>query len=131
MKKTQRAAASSPGGEPRRGLAGPSAVTSGDAAAFLAFAEEVRAATDIAEVVAERTRRGGGELAQCPFHRGRKPTLRIDPADGSLHCDRYGSSGDAFRFVEQVEKVSFLEAMRLLGERAGSKIPLTTAARLR
>jgi DNA primase len=84
--------------------------------------EEVRRRSDLAEVVAEHValRRTGRELVGlCPFHADRTPSLRVSPAKQIFKCFACGKGGDVFAFVMGRERVTFVEAMRILAERAG------------
>src|SRR5690606_22523298 len=41
---------------------------------------------------------------------------------GRYHCFGCQESGDVFRFVQETEGLSFIEAIKRLGERAGIKV---------
>lgn len=74
----------------------------------------------LAEVVAGyglALRRSGAALvARCPFHEDRgRPNLHLYPDSGVFVCYRCGARGDAIRFVELHERVTFPEACRILG----------------
>jgi DNA primase len=84
--------------------------------------EQVRAATDLVELVGEVTkvtRSGRAVVAVCPFHQEKAPSLSIDPARGLYHCFGCGKSGDLFRFVQETQAVDFNDAVELLARRSG------------
>lgn len=84
--------------------------------------EQVRAATNLVELVGEVTkvaRTGRAVMAVCPFHQEKAPSLSIDPARGLYHCFGCGKSGDLFRFVQEIHSVDFNDAVELLARRAG------------
>ncbi|MCB2224225.1 MAG: DNA primase [Actinobacteria bacterium] len=84
--------------------------------------EAVRAATDLAELVAEVTkvkRSGRSVMAVCPFHQEKTPSMSIDPARGLYHCFGCGKSGDLFRFVQETQGLEFSDAVELLARRSG------------
>jgi DNA primase len=84
--------------------------------------EQVRAATDLVELVGEVTkvsRTGRAVMAVCPFHQEKAPSLSIDPARGLYHCFGCGKSGDLFRFVQEIHSLEFTDAVELLARRAG------------
>ena len=84
--------------------------------------EQVRAATDLVELVGEVTkvaRTGRAVMAVCPFHQEKAPSLSIDPARGLYHCFGCGKSGDLFRFVQEIHSLDFNDAVELLARRAG------------
>jgi DNA primase len=87
--------------------------------------EQVRAATDLVELVAEVTKvkkSGRSVMAVCPFHEEKDPSLSVDRARGLYHCFGCGQSGDVFRFVQETQAVDFNDAVEMLARRAG--IPL-------
>jgi DNA primase len=83
---------------------------------------EVRAATDMADLVSQYTplRRVGSRLTgRCPFHDERTPSLSVDPADKLFYCFGCGKGGDAITFVREIEQLDFAEAVTWLAERFG------------
>ena len=88
--------------------------------------EEVRAATDIVDVVGEyvRLRKSGSKfVGLCPFHTEKTPSFNVDPKEHLFYCFGCQKGGDTFSFVKEVEHVGFLEAVRILAERAGIALP--------
>lgn len=82
---------------------------------------EVRERTDIVEVVGERvTLRRKGRLfwGLCPFHQEKTPSFKVDPEVGLYHCFGCGEGGDVFGFMMKTEGLDFVDAVRLLAERA-------------
>lgn len=59
----------------------------------------------------------------CPFHSEKTPSFHVDEAKGFYHCFGCGAGGDIFRFVMQLEALTFPEAVRTLAERAGLRMP--------
>ena len=79
---------------------------------------KVNARPDIREVVGRYTslhRIGREELGICPLHDDRHPSLRVNPDKQVFYCAPCGIGGDVIRFIEIVEKVSFKEALSILG----------------
>lgn len=96
--------------------------------------DEIRAASDIADVVGEyvRLKRQGQNLfGLCPFHNEKSPSFSVNPEMGIFKCFGCGEGGDVFAFISKMEMVSFPEAARVLAERAGIEIPASEAARER
>ncbi|SHK05038.1 DNA primase [Rhodothermus profundi] len=88
--------------------------------------EAIRAAIDIVEVVGEYVslrRRGSNWFGLCPFHEEKTPSFSVNPTLGIFKCFGCGVGGDVFAFIQQIERVSFVEAVRLLAERAGIPLP--------
>ena len=89
--------------------------------------EEIRRRADIVEVVGQyvalRPAGPGRWKACCPFHDEKTPSFNVSQDKGFYHCFGCGVSGDVFKFVQQMENISFPEAKRQLAERYGVVIP--------
>lgn len=84
--------------------------------------EHVREATDIVEVVSQHVRlvqRGSSFLGLCPFHQDNRPSFNVIPGKGIYHCFACQASGDVFRFLMNLQGLSFPEAVKELAGRAG------------
>ena len=62
-------------------------------------------------------------VACCPFHNEKTPSFHVTPSKGMYKCFGCGVSGDAIEFVKEHEKVSFVEAIRLIAEITGVEPP--------
>jgi DNA primase len=88
--------------------------------------EEVRSASDIVDVISAYVplkKRGKSYVGRCPFHQEKTPSFTVSAEKQVYHCFGCGAGGNVFGFVMQFEKVSFVEAVRSLAERAGIVIP--------
>ena len=86
---------------------------------------QIRQASDIVDVVGgyiPLKKAGTSFRALCPFHREKSPSFNVVPAKQIFHCFGCGKGGDVFRFVQDYEGLTFIEAVRRLAERA--RIPL-------
>lgn len=92
----------------------------------MATKEDVRARLNIADVVGEYVHlspAGKGRLkGLCPFHKEKTPSFQVDTEKGYYHCFGCKASGDVFSFVQQVENLSFGDALRKLADQAGLEI---------
>lgn len=88
--------------------------------------EEIRTATDIADLIGSFVRlkkRSKNYVGLCPFHTEKTPSFNVSPDRQMYHCFGCGVGGNAFTFVMEYEKVSFVEAVRTLAEKAGISLP--------
>ena len=86
----------------------------------------VREAADVLDVVGDHVRlkkRGRGWEGLCPFHEEKTPSFSVDPDKGLYYCFGCHQGGDVFKFVMQVEHLSFPEAVERLARRYGVKLP--------
>lgn len=74
---------------------------------------------------------GKNYVALCPFHRERTPSFTVAPDKGFYHCFGCGKSGDIFTFVMEIEKISFMEALRKLGKECGVDIDIALGGKSR
>ena len=91
-----------------------------------AIFSQVRAAVDIVDVIGEcvSLKRAGREFkGLCPFHDDHKPSMAVIPHKQIFHCFVCGTGGDVFEFVERYHKAGKGEALRMLAQRAGIKLP--------
>ncbi|MCH7812449.1 MAG: DNA primase [Planctomycetes bacterium] len=89
---------------------------------FETVKEEIRQRVDLVELVSEHvalTRSGRSFRGLCPFHREKTPSFHVIPDKLIFHCFGCKAGGDAFKFVQLREGLSFGEAVRFLADRAG------------
>src|SRR5215218_3531517 len=86
----------------------------------------VRERTRIDEVVGEHLqlkRAGGGSLkGLCPFHDEKSPSFHVTPARNLYHCFGCGMGGDVISFIQQMDHLSFTEAVERLAGRANVEL---------
>ncbi len=58
----------------------------------------------------------------CPFHREKSPSFMVTRERQSWHCFGCNKGGDVFSFLQEIENMEFIEALRFLANRAG--VPL-------
>jgi DNA primase len=83
----------------------------------------VRERSPIDEVVGEylqlRNAGGGSLKGLCPFHDEKTPSFNVTPARGLFYCFSCAEGGDAIKFVQKIDGLSFVEAVERLAGRAG------------
>ena len=88
--------------------------------------DAVLAATDIVEVIGEYVtlkKRGSQFFGLCPFHQEKTPSFSVNPRLNIFKCFGCNRGGDVFRFLMDIEGISFPEAVRILARRAGIPLP--------
>jgi DNA primase len=84
--------------------------------------DQIKELLSITEVVSTyiRLEKSGGQFrARCPFHNERTPSFYVSPERKSFHCFGCQTHGDIFTFVEKIENIPFVEALKILADRAG------------
>jgi DNA primase len=91
------------------------------------FAEQVKGSVDIVGVVGEhvRLRKSGPYryMGLCPFHQEKTPSFTVHVTRQFYKCFSCGAAGDVFKFVMEIEGLSFYEALKSLAERNGIPMP--------
>jgi len=95
------------------------------------FLDEIRARIPISQLVGTRVtfdaKKSNGTRgdfwACCPFHREKTPSFHCDDGRGRYHCFGCGASGDVFRFLTELDGLSFPDAVAELASLAGLAMP--------
>ena len=90
----------------------------------------IKDAVDIVDLIGERIRlepHGGKFRGLCPFHDDHKPSLTVDSSYGRYNCWACGAKGDIFSFLQEMDRISFVDAKQRLAERAGIALCTRTA----
>ncbi|MBI4442777.1 MAG: DNA primase [Acidobacteria bacterium] len=97
----------------------------------LDFAQRVKSSADIVRIIGEsvRLKKSGANYAGlCPFHQEKTPSFSVHVTRQFYYCFGCGAKGDVFRFVMEMERVPFPEAVRRVAQRSGIPLPRETAA---
>ncbi len=90
------------------------------------FIDDLISRTDIVELIdssLQLKKTGKNYSARCPFHDEKTPSFTVSPDKQFYHCFGCGAHGTAIGFLMEYERLSFIEAVELLANRAGVQIP--------
>lgn len=90
------------------------------------FLDALRERIVLSDLIGRRvklTRKGRESLGLCPFHHEKTPSFTINDEKGFYHCFGCGAHGDAIRFLVELEKMPFVEAVEMLANMVGMPLP--------
>lgn len=88
--------------------------------------EEIRMRNDIVDVISgyvKLQRKGSSYFGLCPFHNEKSPSFSVSPSKQMYYCFGCGAGGNVFTFLMEYENYSFMEALRVLADRADIQLP--------
>lgn len=90
------------------------------------FLNELKARTNIVTVINRYVpleKKGGNYWGRCPFHLEKTPSFSVNEADQFYHCFGCKASGNVFKFIMEMESMSFFDSVKLLADEAGLTLP--------
>ena len=91
------------------------------------FAQTVKQQADIVRIIGEyiTLKKSGAQnySGLCPFHGEKTPSFSVHVTRQFYHCFGCGVSGDVFKFVQEIDKVSFPEAVKIVAQKCGIALP--------
>jgi len=95
------------------------------------FVEQLKSSVDIVAVIGQYVRlkrvgAGPRYMGLCPFHAEKTPSFSVHGAHQFYKCFGCGLGGDVIKFVMEIDRLSFYEALKLLAERHGIPMPRRT-----
>lgn len=91
--------------------------------------ESIKSRLTMSEVVSpyvRLTRKGDRYWGLCPFHQDKNPSFTVVDNGGSnggfFKCFACGKGGGLFQFIQEIEHVSFPEAVEMLAKQAGVEL---------
>ncbi len=88
--------------------------------------EEVRTRNDIVDIIGQYVnlkKKGANYFGLCPFHNEKSPSFSVSPGKQMYYCFGCGAGGNVITFVMEYENYSFVEAVKMLADRAGITLP--------
>ena len=90
--------------------------------------QQILSRIDIVEIVGSFVRlkkRGTNYLGLCPFHNEKSPSFTVSPAKEIYKCFGCGRSGNSIGFLMELEKYSYVEALRWLANKYNVEVEET------
>lgn len=90
------------------------------------FLQELKYKTDITDIVSSYVslkKRGSTLVGLCPFHNEKTPSFTVYPETQSFYCFGCGAGGDAVTFIKKIENLDYIDAVKMLAQRAGLQMP--------
>ncbi|MBR1779017.1 MAG: DNA primase, partial [Clostridia bacterium] len=94
----------------------------------VAFIEDLKYRNDIAEIISNYVslkKRGRNLVGLCPFHAEKTASFNVYPTTESFYCFGCGVGGDVITFIEKIENLDYIEAVKLLAQRVNLTLPET------
>ena len=88
--------------------------------------EEVRTRNDIVDVISgyvKLQKKGANYFGLCPFHNEKSPSFSVSPQKQMYYCFGCGAGGNVITFVMEYENYTFPEALKVLADRVGIRLP--------
>ena len=87
---------------------------------------EVRNSATISEFISPYVtlkKKGNTHMGLCPFHNEKTPSFSVSDENGFYHCFGCGVGGNIFKFLMEIEGLTFPEAVRKVADRHGIVVP--------
>lgn len=88
---------------------------------------EIQDKCDIVEIISgyiSLKPSGRNFKACCPFHHEKTPSFVVSPDKQIYHCFGCNSGGNIFNFLKEYEKIDFIDAVKMLAEKTGVRLPV-------
>lgn len=88
--------------------------------------ERIKDSNNIVDVIGQYVtlkRKGTTYFGLCPFHREKTPSFAVSETKQVYHCFGCHSGGTVIQFLQNIENISFREALEILAERARIELP--------
>ncbi len=87
---------------------------------------EIFSQNDIVDYVSQYVKlkkNGRDYMGLCPFHKEKTPSFHVNQDRQLFHCFGCGAGGNLVQFVQKSEGLDFVEAVKLMADRAGIALP--------
>lgn len=90
------------------------------------FLQELKSKIIIEDIVSNYVslkKRGSNAIGICPFHNEKTPSFTVYNDTQSFYCYGCATGGDAITFLQKIENIDFIDAVRLLTQYVGVNMP--------
>ncbi|MGI6377577.1 MAG: DNA primase [Bacilli bacterium] len=87
--------------------------------------DQIRRQVNIVQIInnyVPLARHGSGYVGLCPFHNDKNPSLQVSQEKQIYKCFSCGAAGNVFTFVQNYEKIPFINAVKKVCDIAGLKV---------
>ena len=86
---------------------------------------EIKSQNDIVDVIRSYIDLDDKLKGKCPFHNDNNPSFSVHSEKQIYKCFSCGESGNVITFVEKINGITFVEALKLLADRVGIKLDVS------
>ncbi|RYY50285.1 MAG: DNA primase [Chitinophagaceae bacterium] len=93
--------------------------------------QKIQSQIDILDIVGSYVKlkkRGANYLGLCPFHNEKSPSFTVSPTKEIYKCFGCGKSGNSISFLMDLEKYSYVEALRWLANKYNIEVEETAVS---
>ena len=92
--------------------------------------DEIKSQNDIVDVIRSYIDLDDKLKGKCPFHNDNNPSFSVHKEKQIYKCFSCGESGNVITFVEKINGITFLEAVKMLADRVGIKLDVSTPKKI-
>ena len=90
----------------------------------------IKNSVDIVDIISSYiplTSRGRNLFGVCPFHDDTNPSMSVSREKQIFTCFSCGATGTVFKFLQDYENISFIEAVKMCADKAGISINIKSS----
>ena len=83
--------------------------------------DDILSSVDLVDVISRYVplkRSGSNYSGCCPFHHEKTPSFMVSPSKQIFKCFGCGKGGNVFSFVQEIERIDFWDAVKILAKDA-------------
>ena len=92
--------------------------------------DEIKSKNDIVDVIGSYISLNDKNKALCPFHDDHSPSFSVQKDKQIYKCFSCGESGNVITFVQKYNGITFTEALKMLADRAGIPLNVSTTRKI-